>query len=89
MIPGLGARWRDAAGVRCRRRCGEGLLLVVLAGEHGVRDEDRLVELLAAVSTWCGAALGDRALTPVEDAAVDARARSSPGTWRESGRARR
>ncbi|MBC3190176.1 hypothetical protein H7X46_03745 [Pseudonocardia sp. C8] len=85
-IPGLGGALArtlpvsDAVGA-----AGEGLLLVALAGEHGVRDEDRLVELLAAVLFRRELALGDRALTPAEDAAADARASELTGDLAESG----
>lgn len=85
-IPGLGGALArtlpvsDTVGA-----AGEGLLLVAIAGEHGVRDEDRLVELLASVIFRRELALGDRALTAEEDAAADARASELTGELTESG----
>jgi hypothetical protein len=81
-IPGLG-------GVLARRlpvsaalgAAGQGLLLVAIAGEHGVRDEDELVSLLGAV-------LFRRELTVERpdakaDAAADARAAELTGDLAE------
>ncbi|MBN9735841.1 MULTISPECIES: hypothetical protein [unclassified Pseudonocardia] len=79
-IPGLGGALArtlpvsDAVGA-----AGEGLLLVAIAGEHGVRDEDRLVELLASVLFRRELTLDQRALTAEEDAAVDTRASELTG----------
>lgn len=86
-LPGLGgvlARTlpvSDAVGA-----AGEGLLLVAVAGEHGVRNEDRLVELLAAVLFRRELTQADRALTPEEDAAADARAAELTGELTEDGK---
>lgn len=85
-IPGLGgvlARTlpvSDAVGA-----AGEGLLLVALAGEHGVRDEDRLVELLSAVLFQRELMPAGRELTAEEDAAADARASELTGELAETG----
>lgn len=79
-IPGLGGALArtlpvsDAVGA-----AGAGLLLVAVAGEHGVRDEDRLVELLASVLFRRELALGADPLTAEEDAAADARAAELTG----------
>ncbi|MEQ3551568.1 hypothetical protein WIS52_13925 [Pseudonocardia nematodicida] len=86
-IPGLGGALArtlpvsDAVGA-----AGEGLLLVAIAGEHGVRDEDRLVELLASVLFRRELALGDRALSADEDAAADARAAELTGDLAGTGK---
>lgn len=86
-IPGLGGALArtlpvsDAVGA-----AGTGLLLVAIAGEHGVRDEDRLVELLASVLFRRELALGDRRLTAVEDAAADARAEELTGDLATAGK---
>ena len=85
-IPGLGGALArtlpvsDAVGA-----AGEGLLLVAIAGEHGVRDEDRLVELLASVLFQRELTVADLALTAEEDAAADARARELTGELAGSG----
>ncbi|WP_335726559.1 hypothetical protein [Pseudonocardia sp. HH130630-07] len=85
-IPGLGGALArtlpvsDAVGA-----AGEGLLLVAIAGEHGVTDEDRLVELLASVLFDRELALGERTLTAEEDAAADARAAEITGDLRGGG----
>ncbi|ALE85206.1 hypothetical protein [Pseudonocardia sp. HH130629-09] len=79
-IPGLGGALArtlpvsDAVGA-----AGEGLLLVAIAGEHGVRSEDRLVELLASVLFQRELDLAARELTAAEDAAADARAEELTG----------
>lgn len=79
-IPGLGGALArtlpvsDAVGA-----AGEGLLLVAIAGEHGVREEDRLVELLASVLFRRELVLGTRSMTADEDAAADARAEELTG----------
>ncbi|MFP5023127.1 hypothetical protein [Pseudonocardia phyllosphaerae] len=78
-LPGLGGALArtlpvsDAIGA-----AGEGLVLVAIAGEHGVTDEDRLVELLASVLFRRELTLGG-ALTPEEDAAADVRAEELTG----------
>lgn len=79
-IPGLGGALArtlpvsDAVGA-----AGEGLLLVAIAGEHGVRSEDRLVELLASVLFQRELDLAARELTAAEDADADARAEELTG----------
>ncbi|BBF99914.1 MULTISPECIES: hypothetical protein [Pseudonocardia] len=85
-VPGLGGALArtlpvsDAVGA-----AGEGLLLVAIAGEHGVRDEDRLVELLASVLFQRELAVADLTLTAAEDAAADARARELTGELTATG----
>ncbi|MEV1293305.1 hypothetical protein [Pseudonocardia sp. NPDC049635] len=79
-IPGLGGALArtlpvsDAVGA-----AGEGLLLVAIAGEHGVREEDRLVELLASVLFQRELRLADLTLTAEQDAAADAAAQELTG----------
>lgn len=79
-VPGLGGALArtlpvsDTVGA-----AGGGLLLVAVAGEHGVRDEDRLVELLAAVLFQRELSTAGRDLTAEEDAAADARAAELTG----------
>jgi hypothetical protein len=49
-VPGLGGALAKRLPVsKAVGAAGQGLLLVAIAGEHGVRDEDELVELLGAV----------------------------------------
>ena len=49
-VPGLGGALVSRLPVsKALGAAGQGLLLVAIAGEHGVRDEDRLVALLGAV----------------------------------------
>ncbi|HWM57378.1 MAG TPA: hypothetical protein VNO83_06060 [Pseudonocardia sp.] len=49
-VPGLGGALVSQLPVsKALGAAGQGLLLVAIAGEHGVRGEDRLVELLGAV----------------------------------------
>ncbi|MEJ8280512.1 hypothetical protein [Pseudonocardia spirodelae] len=86
-IPGLGGALArtlpvsDAVGA-----AGEGLLLVAIAGEHGVRSEDRLVELLASVLFQRELRLDARELTAEEDAAADARAEELTGDLTGTGK---
>ncbi|WP_224389353.1 hypothetical protein [Pseudonocardia sp. ICBG1293] len=86
-IPGLGGALArtlpvsDAVGA-----AGEGLLLVAIAGEHGVRSEDRLVELLASVLFRRELDLDARELSAAEDAAAQARAEELTGDLAGDGR---
>jgi hypothetical protein len=49
-VPGFGGALVSRLPVsKTLGAAGQGLLLVAIAGEHGVRDEDRLVELLGSV----------------------------------------
>jgi hypothetical protein len=49
-VPGLGGALASRLPVsKALGAAGEGLLLVAIAGEHGVRDEDELVSLLASI----------------------------------------
>jgi hypothetical protein len=68
-VPGLGGALANRLPVsKVVGAAGQGLLLVAIAGEHGVRDEEELVALLGAV-------LFRRELTVAEpDAAADAAA---------------
>jgi hypothetical protein len=81
-VPGLGGALANRLPVsKAVGAAGQGLLLVAIAGEHGVRDEDGLVNLLGAV-------LFDRELhvveaTGAEDAAADARAAELTGDLAE------
>jgi hypothetical protein len=55
----------------------QGLVLVAIAGEHGVRDEDEIVALLGAVVLR--RELEVRRATPADDAAADTRAAELTG----------
>lgn len=82
-VPGLGGALANRLPVsKAVGAAGQGLLLVAIAGEHGVRDEDALVNLLGAV-------LFDRELAvappgDAEDAVADARAAELTGDLKES-----
>lgn len=77
-VPGLGGALASRLPVsKALGAAGQGLLLVAIAGEHGVRDEDELVGLLGSV-------LFRRELTvrgpdKAADAAADARAAELTG----------
>lgn len=77
-VPGIGGVLANRLPVsKALGAAGQGLLLVAIAGEHGVRGEDELVGLLGAV-------LFRRALTvpgpsTADDAAADARAAELTG----------
>jgi hypothetical protein len=77
-VPGLGGALARRLPVSSAvGAAGQGLLLVAIAGEHGVRDEDELIELLGAV-------LFRRELvvtkaTKTEDVAADDRAAELTG----------
>ena len=77
-VPGLGGALASRLPVsKALGAAGQGLLLVAIAGEHGVRDEDRLVALLGSV-------LFRRELTvrgpdKAADAAADTRAAELTG----------
>lgn len=83
-VPGLGGALANRLPVsKAVGAAGQGLLLVAIAGEHGVRDEDGLVNLLGAV-------MFDRELhvvaaTDAEDVAADARAAELTGDLAEKG----
>jgi hypothetical protein len=73
-VPGLGGALANRLPVGA---AGQGLLLVAIAGEHGVRDENELVNLLGAVLFRRELAVS--AATGTEDAAADARAAELTG----------
>jgi hypothetical protein len=81
-VPGLGGALANRLPVsKALGAAGQGLLLVAIAGEHGVRDEDALVALLGSV-------LFRRELTvhgpsTADDAAADARAAELTGDLAE------
>jgi len=77
-VPGLGGALANRLPVsKAVGAAGQGLLLVAIAGEHGVRDEDELVNLLGAV--LCHRELAVSAATGAEDAEADARAAELTG----------
>jgi hypothetical protein len=77
-VPGLGGALANRLPVSTAvGAAGQGLLLVAIAGEHGVRDEDELVNLLGAVLFRRELAVS--AATGTEDAAADARAAELTG----------
>ncbi|WP_308252439.1 hypothetical protein [Pseudonocardia sp. KRD291] len=85
-IPGLGGALARTLPVSAAvGAAGQGLLLVAVAGEHGVREERQLVSLLASV-------LFRRDIAPVEnlsaedDAAADAKAAELTGDLHGGGR---
>src|SRR5918997_4864042 len=72
-VPGLGGVLANRLPVsKAVGAAGQGLMLVAIAGEHGVRDEDELVNLLGAVLFRRELAVS--AATGTEDAAAEARA---------------
>lgn len=86
-IPGLGGALARALPVSdAVGAAGAGLLLVAVAGEHGVREEDRLVELLASVLFRRELVLGARTMTAEQDAAADARAEELTGDLAVAGK---
>jgi hypothetical protein len=77
-VPGLGGALATRLPVAgAVGAAGQGLLLVAIAGEHGVRDEDELVALLGAV-LFCRELVVVRA-SSAEDAAADAGAAELTG----------
>jgi hypothetical protein len=77
-VPGLGGALANRLPVsKAVGAAGQGLLLVAIAGEHGVRDEDELVNLLGAVLFRRELAVS--AATGPENAAADARAAELTG----------
>ncbi|GAA5124911.1 hypothetical protein [Pseudonocardia adelaidensis] len=77
-VPGLGGALANRLPVsKAVGAAGQGLLLVAIAGEHGVRDEDELVNLLGSVLFRRELAVS--AATGSEDAAADARAAELTG----------
>ena len=81
-VPGLGGALANRLPVsKAVGAAGQGLLLVAIAGEHGVRDEAELVELLGAVLFRRELSVG--AATSTEDAAADDRAAELTGDLAE------
>jgi hypothetical protein len=77
-VPGLGGALAKRLPVSgAVGAAGQGLLLVAIAGEHGVRDESELVNLLGAVLFRRELAVS--AATGTENAAADARAAELTG----------
>jgi hypothetical protein len=77
-VPGLGGALANRLPVsKAVGAAGQGLLLVAIAGEHGVRDENELVNLLGAVLFRRELAVS--AATGTEDAAAEARAAELTG----------
>jgi hypothetical protein len=81
-VPGLGGALAQRLPVApVVGAAGQGMLLVAIAGEHGVRDEDELVEMLAAV--MFRRRITVKAATTADDAAADARAAELTGDLAE------
>jgi hypothetical protein len=81
-VPGLGgalAKYLPVSGVV--GAAGQGILLVAIAGEHGVHDEDELVALLGSV--MFRRRLAVQAPTAADDAAADTRAAELTGDLAE------
>jgi hypothetical protein len=77
-VPGLGGALANRLPVsKAVGAAGQGLLLVAIAGEHGVRGEDELVNLLGAVLFRRELAVS--AATGTENAAAEARAAEITG----------
>ena len=77
-VPGLGGALANRLPVsKAVGAAGQGLLLVAIAGEHGVRDEAELVNLLGAVLFRRELAVS--AATGTENAAAEARAAELTG----------
>ena len=77
-VPGLGGALANRLPVsKAVGAAGQGLLLVAIAGEHGVRDEGELVTLLGAVLFRRELAVS--AATGTENAAAEARAAELTG----------
>ncbi|GAY13201.1 hypothetical protein [Pseudonocardia sp. N23] len=72
-VPGLGGALARSLPVSSTvGAAGQGLLLVAIAGEHGVEDEDEVVALLGRI--LFGRDLAPRTLDAAADVAADARA---------------
>lgn len=85
-IPGLGGALARTLPVSAAvGAAGQGLLLMAIAGEHGVRDEDQLISLLASVLFRRDLRPSGR-LSPAADAAADAAAAELTGDLTGSGR---
>jgi hypothetical protein len=81
-VPGLGGALANRLPVsKAVGAAGQGLLLVAIAGEHGVRDEDELVNLLGAVLFRRELAVSGASRN--EDAEADVRAAELTGDLAE------
>jgi hypothetical protein len=81
-VPGLGGALANRLPVsKAVGAAGQGLLLVAIAGEHGVRAEDELVNLLGALLFRRELAVAEA--TGTEDAAADTRAAELTGDLAE------
>jgi hypothetical protein len=81
-VPGLGGALAKRLPVSSVvGAAGQGMLLVAIAGEHGVKDEDELVALLASV--MFRRTLTVQGPSAVEDTAADARAAELTGDLAE------
>jgi hypothetical protein len=81
-VPGLGGALANRLPVsKAVGAAGQGLLLVAIAGEHGMRDEHELVNLLGALLFRRELAVSEA--TGSEDAAADARAAELTGDLAE------
>ena len=81
-VPGLGGALASRLPVsKALGAAGQGLLLVAIAGEHGVHEEDRLVELLGAV--LFGRELSVSGPDEAADAAAETRAAEIAGDLTE------
>jgi hypothetical protein len=84
-VPGLGGALAKTLPVSAAvGAAGQGMLLVAVAGEHGVSDEDTLVAMLASVLFRRDVRAGT--LTPEADAAADAKAAELTGDLDGTGR---
>jgi hypothetical protein len=81
-VPGLGgALARQLPVSKAVGAAGQGLLLVAIAGEHGVRDENELIELLGAVLFRRDLTVTEATMT--EDVAAEDRAAELTGDLAE------
>jgi hypothetical protein len=81
-VPGLGGALANRLPVsKAVGAAGQGLLLVAIAGEHGMRDEDELVNLLGALLFRRELAVSEA--TRAEDEAAEARAAELTGDLAE------
>jgi hypothetical protein len=84
-VPGLGGAWLSRLPVsKVLGAAGQGLLLVAIAGEYGVHDEEELVKLLGGVMFQRD--LTVRPPSKADDIAADARAAELTGDLDEPGR---
>ncbi len=83
-VPGLGGALANRLPVsKAVGAAGQGMLLVAIAGEHGVHDEDELVSLLGAVLVR--RELTVHGVSTADDAAAEAKAAELTGDLTEPG----